>query len=518
MPQSVDIKGVGIVSFPDEYTPEQIKTAIETDILPQFNQQPTPAAQGGEVNPPGTMVSRALKKAVTQPFTGAADALAQTGQTLSDIGQGLGRGGLQLATNATQFGTDVLQTAGVPIPQEFTQALERQAANLKPKGTFETVGQAIPLFAAGPGFKTATSVLRGLGVGAQTARVGAVPISGAVIGGGTGALQPTAEGESRAGNIATYAAGGAVVGPIAQGIARGAQKFLGPKAAKQIADSESFKAKASDLYKEAEQLGGVLSPQFTDDFLAKAQGLSKQTTAGQLTVGQDELSSLLTRWDSLRGKPISLQAAKEIDEGLSEIAEKYFKEGRITAEGRKIIEVQGAFRDAIESAVPSQVVGGKEGFLALRQARKAWQQAMKINDIERILARAEFTDQPANSIKNGFRTLLNNPKRLRGYSKEEIKLMREAASTNVQLDTLRTIGSRLLGIGTTVTGNMPAAIAAQVAGRAARTAGENVRIAKAQKVIQEIAEPGTLASHRVPTKPVNIPVNPAVLTGAALTE
>jgi hypothetical protein len=76
----------------------------------------------------------------------------------------------------------------------------------------------------------------------------------------------------------------------------------------------------------------------------------------------------------------------------------------------------------------------------------------------------------------------------------------------------------LLGIGTTVTGNMPAAIAAQLAGRAARTASENVRIGKAQKVIQEIAEPGTLASHRVPAKPVNIPVNPAVLTGAALTE
>jgi hypothetical protein len=200
------------------------------------------------------------------------------------------------------------------------------------------------------------------------------------------------------------------------------------------------------------------------------------------------------------------------------IAEKYFKEGRITAEGRKIIEVQGAFRDAIESAAPSQVIGGKEGFLALRQARKAWQQAMKINDIERVLARAEFTDQPANSIKNGFKTILTNPKKLRGYSKEEIRLMREAASTNVQLETLRMIGSRLLGIGTAATGNVPVAIAAQVAGRAARTAGENVRIAKAQKVIQEIAEPGTLASHRVPTKPVNIPVNPAALTGAALTE
>ena len=232
MPQSVDIKGVGIVSFPDEYTPEQIKTAIETDILPQFNQQPTPAAQGGEVNPPGTMVGRALKKAVTQPFTGAADTLAQTGQSLATLGRSIGEGGLGLATGATQLGTEGLQAIGVPIPQEFTQALERQAANLKPKGTFETVGQAIPLFAAGPGFKTATSVLRGLGVGAQTAGVGAVPISGAVIGGGTGALQPTAEGESRVENIQTGAGLGALGSSVFTGLF--ALGSAGIKTAKQL--------------------------------------------------------------------------------------------------------------------------------------------------------------------------------------------------------------------------------------------------------------------------------------------
>jgi hypothetical protein len=35
MPQAVDIKGVGVVRFPDEYTPEQITAAIERDILPR---------------------------------------------------------------------------------------------------------------------------------------------------------------------------------------------------------------------------------------------------------------------------------------------------------------------------------------------------------------------------------------------------------------------------------------------------------------------------------------------------
>jgi hypothetical protein len=491
------------VNFPDNATPE-MKQAFKAKLAEKYGTpQPTPAAQGGEVQP----------SVLTQP------AIRRGMESFPEnIVRGVGRGLLQLGTGAAQLGTEGLQTIGVPVPESVTQELERVAASAKP--TAETplsnqISAVIPELALiRSGIGTAGKAAQAAGLTGRAAKAATVVGAGAGTGAIAGALQPTAEGESRGENIATYAASGAVAGPIAQGVAR----LLGPKAAKQIADSEMFKAKASDLYKEAEQLGGILSPQFTDDFLAKAQNLSKQTTAGKLTVGQDELASLLNRWESLRGQPISLQAAKEIDEGLSEIADKYFKDGKITAEGRKIIEVQSAFRDSIQNAVPSQVIGGKDGFLALRQARKAWQQAMKINDIERILARAEFADQPANAIKNGFRTLLSNEKRLRGYSKEEIKLIRQAASTNVQLDTLRTIGSRLLGIGTTVTGNMPAAIAAQVAGRAARTAGENVRIAKAQKVIQEIAEPGTLASHRVPTKPVNIPVNPAVLTGAALTE
>lgn len=517
MPQSVDIKGVGIVNFPDEYTPDQIKTAIETDILPQFNKQPTPAAQ--PENPPGTMVGRALTKAVTQPFSGVGQTLGQVGQSLSDIGQGIGRGGLQLATGATQLGSDVLQAAGVPIPQKFTQALEQQAANLKPTdqtSVANQIGALVPELALiGTGVGTATKLGQAVGLGAKTAGIAAVPTAGATTGAIAGALQPTAPGESRAANAATYAATGAIAGPAAQGIAKGVQRFLGPKAAQVIVDSEAMKQKAGQLYAEAEQRGGVLLPTFTNKFLNDAAQFSQQTKAGKLTSGQDEISSLLQRWEGLRDQPISLQAAKEMDEGLSDIIEKFYKDGKLTGEGKRILDVQQAFRQSIADVKPSEIAGGKEGFMALRDARKAWQQAMKISDIERILARAEFMDQPATAIRNGFRSILTNPKKVRGYSTEEIKLMRRAAQSSVPLETLRTISSRLLGIGTAVTGNLGAVVSAQVAGQAARGVSEAVRVNRAQKVIQEIAQPGSVALHRPPVK---LPVNPAVVTGAALTE
>jgi len=48
MPKSVNIPGVGVVSFPDTMSVEQINSAIQTEILPQFNKAPKPpVGQGG---------------------------------------------------------------------------------------------------------------------------------------------------------------------------------------------------------------------------------------------------------------------------------------------------------------------------------------------------------------------------------------------------------------------------------------------------------------------------------------
>jgi hypothetical protein len=211
---------------PEGTSPQEVE-AFAAQSLGGGQTAPAPAAQ--DVNQPGTMVGRALTKAITQPFSGISETLGQVGQSLSDIGQGIGRGGLQLATGATQLGSDVLQAAGVPIPQEFTQALEQQAANLKPTEKtpiLNQIGALVPELALiGTGIGTATKLGQAAGLGAKTAGIAAVPTAGAATGAISGALQPTAEGESRRDNITTYAAGGAVAGPAAQGIAAACKSF-----------------------------------------------------------------------------------------------------------------------------------------------------------------------------------------------------------------------------------------------------------------------------------------------------
>ena len=221
MPQSVDIKGVGIVSFPDEYTPEQIKTAIETDILPQFNQQPTPAAQGGEVQP----------SVLTQP------AIRRGVEILPEnIVRGVGRGLLQLGTGAAQLGTEGLQAIGVPIPESVTQELERVAASAKP--TAETplsnqISAVIPeLRLLGTGIRTTGNLVRATGLTGGAAKAATVVGAGAGTGAIAGALQPTAEGESRVENIQTGAGLGALGSSVFTGLF--ALGSAGIKMAKQL--------------------------------------------------------------------------------------------------------------------------------------------------------------------------------------------------------------------------------------------------------------------------------------------
>lgn len=218
------------VDFPDNATPE-MKQAFKAKLAEKYG-TPAPAAQGGEVNPPGTMVGRALKKAVTQPLSGVGNTLAQTGQDLATLGRSIGEGTYGLSVGATQGLSQALQAAGVSIPQEVTQEFQRQAAALKPDTPLEQIGQMVPLLAAGPGLQTTANVLRWLGVRAKTAGLVAVPTSGAVIGGATSALQPTAEGESRVENIQTGAGLGALGSSVFTGLF--ALGSAGIKTAKQL--------------------------------------------------------------------------------------------------------------------------------------------------------------------------------------------------------------------------------------------------------------------------------------------
>ncbi len=103
--------------------------------------------------------------------------------------------------------------------------------------------------------------------------------------------------------------------------------------------------------------------------------------------------------------------------------------------------------DFIDNLGPQDVVSGDtQGAAAtLKQARLLWRNAAKSDIIEEIITKAET--QPSgfeNGIRLGFKNLLNDKKRIRGFSEAEKKLFKQIAQgkgTNVA----RTLGRLSFG-------------------------------------------------------------------------
>lgn len=280
----------------------------------------------------------------------------------------------------------------------------------------------------------------------------------------------------------------AVIGAAAGGFLQGvAEKFARSKIA--TPRSDEIKSVASQAYKDAEEKGGMLTEKFTNSFIRKALANRPQTQAGRIVKGDDEVTKLLGRLTNLRNQKLSLRAAQEIDEALGDMVDGLIKEGRVTKEGKRILDLQTTFRNMIDNAPEGVIAGGKEGFSSLKEARRLWSASAKMRDIEKIVTRAEMMQVPATGIKTGFRTLYNNPKRMRGFSEAERKLIKKAAETGKVGDLLNTMGSRLVGIVTLGAGGGPLASGAAYLGSAgARSAAGKLQVGKADRVAAEIAK------------------------------
>lgn len=249
------------------------------------------------------------------------------------------------------------------------------------------------------------------------------------------------------------------------------------------------RAVASDYYKQADALGGDLTPDFTNSFIDSAEKIAPQTEEGRIFTGDTAVTSLVDRMQGLRDHPLSLQAAQEIDEALGGLVDKEYSVAGMSKEGKHLQDLQATLRNMIEDAGEGDVSGGTQGFEALSLARQAWSQAAKMGDVERILNRAALTDNPATSIKSGIRVLLSS-RRARGYSEAEIDALKDAASRGVIGGTLHVFGSRLTpliagGIG--ATGGPLGAIATagitHALGTGARALATNIQEGRAQKAL-----------------------------------
>jgi hypothetical protein len=311
--------------------------------------------------------------------------------------------------------------------------------------------------------------------------------AGGVIGAGVGAYNAD-DGERLEGAIKGGLTG-AAVGSVAAPALRKANEALGTKSI--IPNSEQLRAQAGKLYKLADEQGGVLKPEVTNEFLDKLNALRPQSEMGKLVSGDSAFTKTLDNFNAIRNRPMTLQDAQELDEALGDAIDGFTELGKVTKQGKKLLDIQTTLRNIIEDATEDMTIGGRKGFDTWKQGQKLWAASRKLNDIERIINRAEMMENPATAIKSGFRTLLSNPQRLRGYSKAEIAAMKEAANTSLPIDTLKGIfGSRLIGVIGTATNGPLAGVAGAASSAASRGIAEKVQIGKAIRAAEMVATQG----------------------------
>lgn len=211
------------------------------------------------------------------------------------------------------------------------------------------------------------------------------------------------------------------------------------------ATSREAKAIAQLHYNQADDLGGVATPQFTNKIIDKALETAPQTQAGQATVGTSPVADLAQRWQVLRDKPLTLKGMQEIDQGLSSLIDNHVNlDGTLNQEGKNLKDVQNSFRSMMKNPSSGDLVGGTQGIESYQNGVKAWSQAQKMSDIERIGLRAQYSDNPSTIIKNGTKTLLSNPGNTAGWSNDEMDALKAANSRGLLGGTLNTFGSKLI--------------------------------------------------------------------------
>lgn len=212
--------------------------------------------------------------------------------------------------------------------------------------------------------------------------------------------------------------------------------------------ANELREKSSDLYKLAESKGGKLKPEFTEKLFQQYAKVKSKTAAGDIIEGQSDAARIIRELgDEYSGKSLNFETLMEMDEKLGQKAFSQVDNfGKVNDEGRKLLQMQSELRSALNSADDSLFVGGRGGFEVAKEAKKYWSAQAQMRDVERIIENAQYMQQPSTALKTGFRTLLRDKKRMKGYSPEARFAIEKAAKTGGIEGFYRLLGSDLVPI------------------------------------------------------------------------
>lgn len=505
--KEIDINQIKLDDSPEGFSPVDINTIILDD----------PAASTPDQGLAKTIGSQALQGATAGFADEITSALAAVPVSI-----------------ATGMSVPEAYRAGQDLSKAQLQAQQEQRPVVS---TAAQIGGGIATGLAGAGTKAGAAVASRLGSGVFPQARGlagraANLLSKAAIGGATGAASGAAYGAGTAqpGERTAGAKQGAITGgaigaavPVAgaalgAGVGAAKQTWKGLRARDaEMLDDAAMKIKdsATSAYSKMREIGAQFKPEATqkvfssiDDTL-KLDGPLNRGLHGKTMSIVDDLKQATSTGD------FDLEKLDQWRQLLGQVASNRTPDN--LQDARKATLAIDALDNAV-SAIKSEdlLSGSTEAIDALKLGRAEYARQAKFNTIADIVKKA---DGDANYMKRELKKLVDNPKKTRGFTKQEMALLKEASRLSTSEKIGKTLGrfgfdvgnSRIgTGVGGVVgstagyvLGGPVGAAAIPIAGTVGRTVQKGVARAKAEdllKLIESGAQVSTQDIMQLPPK------------------
>ena len=227
--------------------------------------------------------------------------------------------------------------------------------------------------------------------------------------------------------------------------------------------SEDLRVQADNAYQEAKSAGvrfddaavGNLASNIRQDLMAVDDIQFNPRLHPRIAVALDEIDTVATS-----GQPISFSQVEMMRRVANTAGRSADPDERRL--GRLIID---KIDDFIAQPPANAVVAGDDAAaaLAITNARKSWRLMRQSEAVQDLVERAtnSASGLTAGSLRSQFRTVVNNPKRLRQFDPEVQKLMKDFVRGKGGVATLQALGNLAPGLSLRgmVAGSAPAALA-----------------------------------------------------------
>lgn len=225
-----------------------------------------------------------------------------------------------------------------------------------------------------------------------------------------------------------------------------------------------IKARAQDVYRATDELGGALSPKASQDFLSYMKGKEPTTPTELAAAERNKLRSFAQDLESkgFGDNPLTVGDYQILMKQLGDMAwGERDAQGNISPLGREFLKAQQKLREMPEGATPDNGYihdDNLDGFNAFKYATKLYAQQAKLAVIEKIVHDSKVAPDPAAYQQQQFRNIFRSGKKSLGFTDQEMNMVEKGAKDGLTDKALSLISDRFLFPAAALTGHFDAGV------------------------------------------------------------